>query len=177
MRRRFYAIRDSSPWEAEQILAAADDWGVDSEVREDLAARMPHKAEGQTDGVDSRLRGGERVRILFVGGNETQAQYDEDVIANLRTVWPGVDVQFEHSGWSSNWGRLLDRYVLLGNGADAVVLMCMMRTMLGRRLREGLTRPWIPCTSAGRGGILASISRAAVVGLEQRLKRSESPRV
>lgn len=108
---------------------------------------------------------------------ETQAQYDEDVIANLRTVLPGVDVQFEHSGWSSNWGRLLDRYVLLGNGADAVVLMYMMRTMLERRLREGLTRPWIPCTSAGRGGILASIIRAAVVGLEQRLKRSESPRV
>jgi hypothetical protein len=173
LRRRFYAVRDSSPWEAEQILATADDWGIDSEVREEIASRMPRKSEERIDSVDARLLGGERVRILFIGGNETQAQYDQDVVENLRSKWPGVDVQFEHSGWSSNWGRLVDRLLHLGNAGDAVVLMYMMRTMLGRRLREGLTKPWIPCTSTGKGGMLASISRAAVVAVEQRIKRGE----
>jgi len=70
-------------------------------------------------------------------------------------------VRFEHTGWSPNWGRRLDQLRRVADAADVVVLMRMMRTMLGRRLRDGLEVPWVSCTGTGRGAMLASIRAAA----------------
>lgn len=172
LRSLFYMVRDASPWEAEQIVAAAEDWNLDGALRAELASLLPQRANTEAPGVEERLAGGERVRVVFVGGNEVQARYDDEIRNEFSTRWPGVDIVFEHSAWSSNWGRDLDRLTRLANGADATVLMYLMRTMLGRRLREALERPWIPCTSTGKGGMSASIQRAAIVGLTQRQIRT-----
>ncbi len=172
LRRLFYLVRDSHPWEAEQIVETLDDWRFDQTVREELAARLTQRSVTTVNfGIGDRLASGEIVNVVFVGGNEIQARYDNDAVAQIKQEWSGVSIHFEHTAWSSNWGRELDRIVGLANAADAVVIMFMMRTMLGRRLRESLRKPWVPCTSTGRAGMIASLKRAAIVGLEQRLEQ------
>ena len=173
LRDLFFAARDSNPWEAAQVLAAMDDWRLDSETRRELAALLPQKVSSAPAGIEERLASGERVRLLYVGGNEVQAKSDTEVKNEIRAQWPGVEVVFEHSAWASNWGRDVNRLVGLANGSDAVVLLYLMRTMLGRTLRERLERPWIACTSTGKGGMLSSIRRAAIVAMEGRLKRGQ----
>ncbi len=172
LKQLFYLVRDTQPWEAEQIIETLDDWRFDQTVREELAKRLTQRSVGSADrDIGQRLTSGETVSVVFVGGNETQARYDNDALVQIKAEWPGVNIRFEHTAWSSNWGRELHRIIGLANAADAVVMMYMMRTMLGRRLRESLTKPWVPCTSTGKSGMLASLRRAIVVGLEQKLKR------
>lgn len=168
VRRLFYMVRDSQPWEAEQLLEASDEWNLDPVLRQQLRAAMPRLETEASAGIEARLARGERVRVVFIGGNEIQARYDASVKEELRSRWPGLDVHFEHTAWSSNWGRDLVRLTSLANEADAVVLMYMMRTLLGRRLRAALKKPWIPCTATGKGAILSSLRRAAMVGLRQK---------
>jgi hypothetical protein len=170
LQRLFYLVRDTQPWEAEQIVEAFNDWNLDTQLKQELEARLPTSSQAVDTSVETRLTAGEYVRVLFVGGNEVQARYDSDVAQQIRREWPGVEIQFEHTGWSANWGRELPRLIGLANGADAVVLMVMMRTLLGRRLREALKKPWISCRATGKAGMLASVRRAALVGLEQRGK-------
>ena len=81
---------------------------------------------------------------------------------------------FEHTGWSSNWGRDVPRLLKAAGESDAVVLMPMMRTMLGRTLREKIDCPWIACTSTGKGGMLSSVRCAAMVAVEQKLKARDA---
>lgn len=168
LRRLFYIVRDAQPWEAEQILTAAEDWNLDEQIQRQLRAAMPKVQSDLDTGTEARLAQGEEVRVVFVGGNEVQARYDAAVKEELRKTWPGVHLHIEHTAWSSNWGRELDRLIGLANAADAVVLMYLMRTMLGRGLRAALKKPWIPCTATGKGAILASVRRAAIIGLEKR---------
>jgi hypothetical protein len=168
----FYYLRDERPADAEQVLDILRAWRLDPAVRESLEAALPEEGEEASDSrVEERLRGGERVDVLFIGGNEVQARYDETVTEALRREWPGARVVFEHTGWGSNWGREVDRLSAAANRADGVVMMVMMRTLLGREIRARLERPWVSCTGTGRQAILHSLRRAAVVGLEQRDRR------
>jgi len=171
LRRLFFAVRDSDV-EARQIVETFVEWRLDADMLAELSALLPQTAELVDSGVEARLRSGEVLSLMFVGGNETQVQYDSAIRVEFAKEWPGVTLRFEHSGWSSNWGRDVDRLLAHANGSDAVVLHRMMRTMLGRALRAGLSKPWIPCSGTGRGAILRSLRRAAIVGLEQRLRRS-----
>lgn len=141
LRRLFYLVRDSEPWEAEQILESVEDWKLDAALATQLRAAMPRVDSEALPGIDARLAQGERVRVVFIGGNEVQARYDGEVREQLHGQWPGLDLHFEHTAWSSNWGKDLDRLIGLANGADAVVLMYMMRTMLGRRIRAAIKKP------------------------------------
>ncbi len=168
LRQLFYLVRDSQPWEVEQVLGAAEDWKLDAALIADLKAAIPQSAQIADVSIESRLASGENVRIIFFGGNETQARYDDSLTSQLKKEWPSVEVQFEHTGWSANWGRDLERLTRLGNAADAVVMMVMMRTILGRRLRAGVKKPWISCNATGKGGMLASLRRACIVGLKQK---------
>jgi hypothetical protein len=170
LRQLFFQVRDSRPFDAAQILETFRDWKLEASIYADLESRVPAAAVCDDRDVASRLAQGDPVRVLFIGGNETQAQYDEAVKQAIQQEWPGVTVVFEHSGWSSNWGRDKPRLLKAANESDAVVLMYMMRTMLGRTLRGNIERPWIPCTSTGKGGMLSSIRCAAVVAVKQRLK-------
>lgn len=108
------------------------------------------------------------MKILFVGGNEVQARYDASIREELGKRWPGLELTFEHTGWSANWGRDVDHLVRQANHCDAIVIMRMIRTILGRTLREKVARPWVACTGTGRGIMLQSIREAALIGFKQR---------
>jgi hypothetical protein len=170
LRRLFYLVRDANRWEAEQILLLFEDWHLDPEVCAELRRALPRLDADEPPGVVERLSQGERVSVVFIGGNELQAQYDDAVRSMVLAQWPGVTVHFEHTGWSSNWGRDLVRLIDRANASDAVVLMPLMRTTLGRRVREALEKPWVPCTSTGKTAMLASVRHAARLAVSLRLK-------
>jgi len=94
----------------------------------------------------------------------------------IQRDWPGTEVQFEHTGWSSNWGREVEKLKKLVRESDAVVLMSMMRTKLGRTMRAALNdppRPWVPCTGTGRQAMEQSIRKAMQVGLLESIGRKQ----
>jgi len=177
--RLFFALREDRPEEAmavREMLRAA-------RAHEELLATLvlPEVGDGQGGDkgeerdLEERLAAGERVRILFVGGNETQARYDDWIAQELGETWPGVSVQFEHTGWGSDVGREFERLRRIARRCDAVVLMVMMRTTLGQKLRAALNdppRPWVACTNTGRATVLRSVQKAARVGLAERLRRA-----
>jgi len=102
-------------------------------------------------------------KVLFIGGDEGQADLAERVRAAVAATWPGVSLDFEHPCWSSNWGRQLDGLRTRIARADAVVLMPLVRTHLGRGVRRccGEHRiPWVACTGKGAGMIERAIRHA-----------------
>jgi len=104
-----------------------------------------------------------RGRIFFLGGNELQSRMTETVEPAIRRRWPGIELQFAHPAWSSNWGRQLEAWKDRIRSADAVVLMPLVRTQLGRAVRRlcgeaGI--PWVPCTSKGAAGMERAIDYA-----------------
>lgn len=165
----FYRLRDERPVEAMQTAQLLTEWQIDPEHGARLLTTLAvEPIEPEQPDLEQRLRAGECVRVLFIGGNETQAQYQEDICEALAAQWPGLQLEFEHTGWSANWGREVEQLVRRSNEVDAVVIMRMIRTLLGRRLRAQITKPWIACTGTGRRMMLESLRKAALVGLSQR---------
>lgn len=164
----FHNIRDRYSDEARDLLEQAENWRLDVDTK-GLANSLPDEAETTVDEdeIASSLISGTAVKIIFVGGNETQQKYDEKVRNRITTEWPGVEIDFHHTGWSSNWGRLLDSLVKECNQSDVVVMSPYMRTNLGRRLRESITSPWVACTGTGRESITRSVIRAAKLAIER----------
>lgn len=110
----------------------------------------------------------EPVRVLFVGGNEIQAQYHAEIERSLPSR---VTVDWFTTGWSARWGPEAERIESHYERADAVVLMQFTRTQLGRRLRRSSGEaglPWIPCTGHGRDSLRRAIVRAVAVVDERR---------
>lgn len=165
----FYRVRDSDVDLAQQIAEAATAWRLSQDMVAQLQAALPSAPEEPPHAdAESRLRAGECVRVVFVGGNETQAQYDERIRQALAREYSGLTVSFRHTGWTSNWGQQVAGLVKECNAADAVVLMTMMRTGLGRALREQLQRPWVSCAARGEMGLTRSIVKAASIALAAR---------
>lgn len=174
----FYRVRDSDADLAHQIAETAMAWRLPPDVVAQLQAALPSAPEESPHSdAESRLRAGERVRVVFIGGNETQAQYDERIREALQCEYPGLSVSFRHTGWTSNWGQQVPGLLKECNEADAVVLMTMMRTSLGQRLRAGLQRPWVSCVARGEKGLTRSIVKAAGIALALRRRRAaDTPR-
>jgi hypothetical protein len=102
-------------------------------------------------------------RIYFVGGNEVQEQYATWLREEAARRWPGVEIQFEFTGWSGNWGPRISAIEGRIQGAHAVVVMRFIRTMLGRTVRALCGRhgrPWVACTGHGRVSLLRAVERA-----------------
>ena len=111
------------------------------------------------------------VRILVVGGDETQAKNAGGVATKLAARDPHVAVEFLHTGWGSNWNQYLDAIESRIANCDAVVVMRLIRTQLGRHARAMCRErniPWRPCGSGGQGGQLESILTVAGVVREGR---------
>lgn len=104
-----------------------------------------------------------RGRVFVIGGNEVQAGYDRQIREWAAARWPGVELDLEHPGWSSNWGRQVDGWGERLAKADAVVLMRFVRTQLGRTIRARCGEhdtPWVPCTGHGKASLERAIERA-----------------
>jgi len=131
----------------------------------DARIRALEDGSAPTPAVDAgTLATGPRIRVLFVGGNETQARYDAWIVGELRDRYPQVTVTFEHTGWTSNWGVQAERIERLMADHDAAIVMRFVRTELGRRVRDDVGRlgkRWFPCTGHGRDSVLRAIVQAA----------------
>jgi hypothetical protein len=156
----FWLENHRDPAAAGEILSLMQDWRIPAVIRDPcvfaLVERPVAEAARQILEVD-RTRA---LRIVFVGGNETQERYDDYVRQTIAADWPNVHVEFFHTGWSANWGRDLSNIVAAANSADAVIIMRFVRTMFGRGLRSQITKPWFPCTGHGRASVLGTIQRA-----------------
>lgn len=115
--------------------------------------------------MSSTIEATRPVTVLFVGGNETQDRYHRAIEASLTASFGGrLRVEWFSTGWASNWPKDAARVEARFKGADVVVIMSYIRTMLGQRLRKtageaGL--PWVACTGHGRAAIERSIRTAA----------------
>ncbi|MEP7348110.1 MAG: hypothetical protein ABI877_22765, partial [Gemmatimonadaceae bacterium] len=105
------------------------------------------------------------ITVLVLGGGETQAHFDAAIRLHYREVAPWLKVEFLHTGWSSNWAPYLADFRKRVEGADAVVMMYLMRTLFGRSARRYCTKPWRGCGGKGRGSIQRAIDAACVAAL------------
>ncbi|RME60288.1 hypothetical protein D6779_02485 [Candidatus Parcubacteria bacterium] len=151
----FFFYRDEKPFMAKQVIEQFRAWGIANDTCQKLRQSLP-----QEEGTEEQAAFHAPIRLVFVGGNEIQEKYDEPVRKWLSKAYPEVEICFEHTGWSSNWGREVKRLVNLINKSDAVIIMQMIRTQLGRTLRRESKCPWIPCTGTGIGSIKGSILEA-----------------
>lgn len=147
---------------AESIVEALQACGASDGSLRELRAALDASREESIDLEAVRARPKhQRIRILFCGGDERQQTAARKLEEELSQTRPDLRVEFELVGWSSNWNESLDRIQGRLHRYDAVVLMRFMRTMFGRRLRESLEIPWVPCVNAGYATMRRSILTAA----------------
>ncbi len=160
---------------AHQVLARRDHRGRLAEA-EDLAAHIRTLGVPADPTLSDRLLAeryevpapepadrSARGAILVIGGNETQARYDEPLRREARARWPDVELRFEHPGWESTWARRLERFDGNLARASAVVLLRFVRTNLGCEVRRRCGArgiPWVACTGHGRDSILHAVEEA-----------------
>lgn len=150
--------------DAEAILRRIREYGLPDNHYAPLLQRLEalKKAHGEElalpSGKDRR-----RVRILFVGGDERQAQYDAAIKADLERDYPHITVDFCHTGWGSQWGRTLEDVRRRLQFCDGVVISQYIRTEFGRQLRKSLEVPWRGCYGSGKQAIVHSIVQLAQI--------------
>lgn len=177
LRRRFYRLRNAGDehqlYEAGLILDhiasfALDGWELDSLRKLLEAGTIPGSGGSSID----KLVGGIPVSILYVGGNETQAAYEQTIRDELTAKFPGLRIEFYLPGWTSSWNVHLDKVRPLVQRADIVVLSVMVRTQFGRHVRRmcGADTTWLACTGRGKQPLLSSIERAAIWAADRKQK-------
>jgi hypothetical protein len=105
-------------------------------------------------------------KVVFVGGNETQAQYHRAIEADIEALYGSDIVIAWFEGWGSSWNAIERAAHAQMTDADAVVVMTMVRTLLGasvRRRAGELDLPWVSCQGTGRQSLMASIEEALLV--------------
>ena len=157
---------------ASALLARMQEIGLPDAEYNVRAARLPAASSATATLSDLIARHVARpIRVVFIGGDERQAQYDDELRAMLRAEFEDlVQVEFIHPGWSSNWGRSVDEVLRQCESRDAVVLMKFIRTLMGRTLRERLTKPWVSCSGHGRKSIHLAILQAVQVVVRQKAR-------
>ena len=103
------------------------------------------------------------VKVLYIGGNETQQQYEGPIRQAFARSMPNLTLSFLFPGWTSNWHTWVDDVKRRLPHVHAVVLSSMVRTQFGRHVRAlcNEAKPWFPCTGRGRQSLIRSIERAA----------------
>lgn len=145
------------------VLEQIETYGLDQKSYIDLNQR--YDAFKPIDDSDSHGLSGP-VKVLVVGGNETQEKIARQVRAKLAARDPQVTPDFVHTGWGSNWNKFLGEIEKRVANCDAVVVMRFIRTQLGRHVRaicrEGDV-PWRLCGSGGQGGQVEAVLTVAGV--------------
>ena len=106
------------------------------------------------------------VSLIFLGGNEKQKRYDDEILKYLLENHPNIKVTFIHSGWSSNWTDYFETVKKQLAAHDGLIILSLVRTQLGRKVRKlagELQRPWFPCTGRGKEFCIRAILNAVNV--------------
>lgn len=104
-------------------------------------------------------RATEPCRVLYVGGNETQQSFKDEIVVKLANTHPHIHVEWELIGWRSNWGDEAARIERRIPTVDLVILSPYVRTLFGRQIRKAATN-WRASTGKGQGKIYSDIVSA-----------------
>ena len=173
--------------EALSRVAAQGPKGVDlDDLLDDLAqVEAPEVIESaraawcRPDGVGRRLPAvvmsefaptaapARRATICFVGGAEPEerAAHTARDLLRQRGVPAFADVTWHHPKWGSNWASKAEEIEAKYPDLDALVLMPLVRTNFGRRIRRTSGQsnvPWFPCTGKGAHSMANAVEAAAL---------------
>lgn len=98
-------------------------------------------------------------RVLYVGGNETQQSFKDQIDAKLAAEHPYITITWELIGWRSNWDRDAERIERIIDQFDLVILSPYVRTLFGRHIRR-VSQHWRSSTGKGQGRIYHDIVAA-----------------
>ncbi|MBK7922886.1 MAG: hypothetical protein IPJ95_04535 [Gemmatimonadetes bacterium] len=130
---------------------------------EELTAHYARHFGGTPEDLEEAAAPQGPVYVLVVGGNETQARFDEQLRLELQQSHPHICVEFMHTGWGSNWAPYVADFERRVASINAVVVSRYMRTMLGREIRRRCQVPWRGCGGTGRTAFRNSILGAVAL--------------
>ena len=148
--------------DASGILERITQYGIDASEYADLSNRHRNAANSDPAPTSADVP----VTVLVVGGDEMQARLAASVTTRLASQDTHVTVEFLHTGWDSNWSPYVDQVRARLSSVDAVVVMRLIRTTLGRHVRRLCGEHdvlWWSCWSGGGGGIAHATMEAASV--------------
>lgn len=153
----------SFPTAGPQIIEHVEELGAEQEMLAILRRHLRSDQEEDELSVDEDALREVDVRIIYVGGNETQAGYETKLRQRLAERFPKLELKTIFPGWGSNWIVYFDQVRGLLPKSDAVVLNKLVRTQFGRAVRRNCTSeaPWWPCTGKGLKALQTSIEAAA----------------
>ena len=134
----------------------------------------PGLATGSGHEVVEVLEPDAPIVIVYAGGNEKQARIQQSVNDHVQGRYGGlVKVEWVHIDWGANWPKDADRVDgFLDQGADAVVLLNLVRTGMGTRVRRSCGEhevPWVSCQTWGQTSSMRAIDEAVQVVCRLRL--------
>jgi len=161
---------------AEGLIERLEEIGADEAMLHELRLRLTaeQRKAASTDAAESLAEqtDPEPVSVLFVGGNETQANYEDWLARWFAESFSDCELVFRFPGWGSNWGRTTDELESRLGEANVLVLMKLVRTGLGRTMRRAASeqkKPWVACAGRGRASLQQSIAAAVARARRPRL--------
>lgn len=167
LERLFWISRhEDDDFESKDIIEAIRDLGMEQYINGSMQ-EFEQSFDASIEGVDrnqvQEYLNKNQVSILFVGGNEIQSKYDDNIINHFKVTHSNIHLYMIHPGWSSNWIDTYEHVEKCLDEHDFMVMMRFMRTNLGRKLRELAGRRdklWFPCTGHGQQYIIRAVERA-----------------
>ncbi|MGH9487608.1 MAG: hypothetical protein ACRD04_08450 [Terriglobales bacterium] len=155
-----------------QALLSQNVYGAEHEAL-DIAERIEAYGAGRdTTPIRSRLHAGSAqppaspvrktrpASIAVIGGDEGLAGMEEQIRTQVGKLDAAITLELIHTDWSSNGGEQFDRLRSSLATFDAIVVMRLIRTHLGRMLRAGHPR-WIGCSGCSASSIVRAVLLAA----------------
>jgi len=122
--------------EAAGIVDRIESYGPScAEIASELRGRMD-AVDRKREPIASAPQMLRHVRILVVGGNETQQRYQQALCDYFSAEGRNVEPVFIITGWTSNWKPFVDEFDRKKNLADGLVVMRFIRTELGKTIRR-----------------------------------------
>lgn len=127
-----------------------------------LKAKLLEQFEPDADMAPDMVNEAGELTVLYVGGNEVQKRYEQDVREAISAKYPNVKVEYFCPGWSSNWNKVVDVIKPKMLTADGLVLSYYVRTMFGRTIRKACPDncPWWGAEGHGKASIIRGLERA-----------------
>lgn len=147
-------------------LSAVEDPVVVEHLREHCTRTRDALTSAPVTTPPRPAEAGDRVRICFVGGSERERRTGHAArrILDERGVTAFATVSWHHPGWGSNWAEEATAIESEYGDLDALVLMPLVRTNFGRRIRRTSGQssvPWFACTGKGAHSMANAVEMAA----------------
>jgi len=155
----------SNDWKRQQahdFLLELIELGIDLSSVDTVARKVRYDFNADETELDIIKNAGE-IKILYVGGNETQRRYEKEILQDLEQKYPKLVVEFIYPGWTYNFTSFVDSIKSKLSSFNGLVLSSLVRTNFGRNVRKICNDdcPWWPCTGSGRDSIKRKIITAA----------------